>query len=81
MLSALGGLTFDSAKLDWQGDPTVTLGDVLGVTDKGSNTYVVPVYKQTLNFDSGFGMSSENDIGTITRKSSNLSRLFTSSGS
>ncbi len=80
MLTALGGLAFDSAKLDWQGDPTVTLGDALGVTDKGSNTYVVPVYKQTLNFDSGFGMSSENDIGTITRKSSNLSRLFTSSG-
>ena len=80
MLTALGGLTFNSAKLDWQGDPTVTLGDVLGVTDKGSNAYVVPVYKQTLNFDSGFGMTSENDIGTITRKSSNLSRLFTSSG-
>jgi hypothetical protein len=80
MLTALGGLAFDSARLDWQGDPTVTLGDVLGVTGKGSKTYVVPVYKQTLNFDSGFGMSSENDIGTITRKSSNLLRLFTSSG-
>jgi uncharacterized protein (DUF2345 family) len=80
MLSALGGLTFDSARIDWQGDPTVTLGDVLGVTDIGTDTYVVPVYKQTLNFNSGFGMSSENNIGSITRKASNLSKLFTSSG-
>ena len=80
MLSALGGLTFDSAKIDWQGDPTVTLGNVLGVTDIGTATYVVPVFQQTLNFDSGFGMTSENEIGSITRESSNLSRLFTSSG-
>jgi hypothetical protein len=80
MFSVLGGLAFESAKVIWQGDPTLAVGDVLTVTDKGGSTCPILVLGQVMTFASGFGMTSENNMRTATSGAARNMRIFTPSG-
>jgi hypothetical protein len=80
MLASMTGLSFDSVKTTWQGDPTVMPGDVVAITDKDSNEYNLLVLKQSLDFNSSFRMVSENSIRTLTKANSKFMRVFTANG-
>ena len=82
MLSSLSGLTFHGAVIDWHGDPTLTVGDVVAVADTNSNTINILVLDQTLTLDSGFGMSSGNRLNSAVKGKAaiNNMRVFTPTG-
>jgi hypothetical protein len=79
---ALAGLTFVGSKFTWQGDPSITTGDLVRVTDLSSATVDVLVLSQTITFGPGFAMGSGNTLNTVTKGSSSSAyqRIFTSTG-
>ncbi len=82
MLAGLQGLTYDSARANWQGDPTVTTGDLMTITDKGGTALKVLVLKQELSYSVGFRMTSGNDVRGRTKGQAEAQRMrvFTPSG-
>lgn len=82
MLSALSGLTFTGAKIDWQGDPSLTNGDAVTLTDLDSVAVVVLILNQTLTLDSGFSMSSGNSLKSVIKGKAKAEymRVFTPTG-
>ncbi len=58
-LEAMRGLTLTRAQTTWQGDPTLTIGRRVTITDHEGNDTVTTVTRQSLSFDQGFSMSSD----------------------
>jgi hypothetical protein len=82
MLASLGGLEYYAASIDWQGDPSITCGDMLTISNLKSEAYTILVLNQTLTFDNGFSMVTVNRLNTNVigkAKVENL-RVFTPTG-
>ena len=71
-----------AAAIDWQGDPSITCGDMLTISNLKSEAYPVLVLSQTLDFGGGFAMATGNRLNTNVvgkAKVENL-RVFTPTG-
>lgn len=73
---------FAGASIDWQGDPTLTCGDIVVVTDLDSTEVRVLITNQTLEFKSGFAMTSGEQLETNTKRdaATNYTKVFTTTG-
>jgi uncharacterized protein (DUF2345 family) len=82
MLTSLGGLEYYAASIEWQGDPSITCGDIVTVSNLKGEAYNVLITNQTLTFDNGFSMVTGNRLNTAVvgkAKVENL-RVFTPTG-
>lgn len=82
MLNSLGGLEYYAASIEWQGDPSITCGDMVTISNLKGEAYNVLITNQTLTFDNGFTMVTGNRLNTAVvgkAKVENL-RVFTPTG-
>ncbi len=82
MLASLGGLEYYAASIEWQGDPSITCGDMVTISNLKGEAYNVLITNQTLTFDNGFTMATGNRLNTAVvgkAKVENL-RVFTPTG-
>ncbi len=77
LYAALSNLTMAQAKITWQGDPTLTLGDAVQITDTAGDDTVTLVTHQTLTFSQGFSMQSDC---AAQASAAAVGRLFTADG-
>lgn len=77
LLEALDGLRLTRMLAVWRGDPALTLGSPLRVTDSRGAETVTCVTRQTLSFSGGFAMQSDC---TIRLAGESAGRLFSASG-
>ena len=82
MLTALSGLTFHGALIAWQGDPTITCGDFADVYSLNDEAIPLLVLNQTITLDSGFSMSSGNNLNSKVKGKAKTEymRVFTPTG-
>lgn len=82
MLASLAGLTFVGGSILWQGDPSLTTGDCVTVTDLSSDDYIILVLNQSLKLGNGFEMTSGNKLNTniIGAAKTAYMRVFTPTG-
>ena len=78
ILAALSGITFDGGNIRWQGDPSLTVGDTVEITNLAGNKLKLLIMEQSLEFDGGFVMESGNSISAETSKG--FGGAFTPSG-
>ena len=82
MLNHLKDMVFVGGAVDWQGDPSLMVGDTAKITDLKAADANVLVLEQTLSFDLGFSMSSGNALNSKVKGQSQASymRVFTPTG-
>lgn len=82
MLNHLKDMVFVGGSVNWQGDPSLTVGDTAKITDLKAADANVLVLEQTLSFDLGFSMSSGNALNSKVKGQSQASymRVFTPTG-
>jgi len=82
MLAQLDGLTFAGGSISWQGDQSLTVGDLVTVTDISAGTAAILVLNQTIAFDVGFPMTSGNKLNSVTKGMAKTAymRVFTPTG-
>ena len=68
--NALNGFYADGVSLEWVGDPTLRLGDVVTAVDTDGTEYTIVVNSQTLRYDGGLGASTASELATETGSSS-----------
>lgn len=68
--NALNGFYADGIGIDWVGDPTLRLGDVVTAIDTDDTEYTVVVNSQTFRYDGGLGAFTESELATETSSSS-----------
>ncbi|MGI6691155.1 MAG: hypothetical protein ACOX63_10030 [Christensenellales bacterium] len=80
--TALNGLTFHGGSIAWQGDPTLTAGDIAQVTDLKGGVVPLLILRQTITLDSGFSMQSGNKLNTAIKGQAKQEfvRVFTPTG-
>jgi hypothetical protein len=82
MLASLGGLEYYAASIEWQGDPSITCGGMVTISNLKGEAYNVLITNQTLTFGPGFSMITGNRLNTAVvgkAKVENL-RVFTPTG-
>ncbi len=77
LLNELQGYTVQQLRVIWRGNPSLTLGDRVRVTDASGISRLSSVTGQSLVFSRGFSMQSDCEP---PRVSSGAGKLFTSSG-
>lgn len=77
LLSTLRGMTAVKARLTWRGDPSLSLGDRVRITDSQGDDTAAVVTAQTLAFFQGFSM--QTDCLLPTRQAA-AGRIFTAGG-
>ena len=68
--NALSGFYADGVSIEWVGDPTLRLGDVVTAVDTDGTEYTIVVNSQTLRYDGGLGASTASELATETGSSS-----------
>lgn len=82
MLTSLSRLEYYAASIEWQGDPSITCGDVVTISNLKGEAYNILITNQTLTFGPGFSMATGNRLNTAVvgkAKVENL-RVFTPTG-
>ena len=59
LFSALRGMRLRQASVSWRGDPVLTLGDAVRITDTQGDDTLTLVTRQTLTFSQSFSMQSD----------------------
>lgn len=77
LLSALEGLSYTQAKIQWRGDPGLLLGDPVAISDTQGNITHTIITRQSLSFSRGFSMQSDC---TVQENIQSAGRIFTSAG-
>ena len=77
LYAALSGLMTTQAKITWLGDPSLTLGDAVRITDTAGDETVTLITHQTLSFSQGFSMQTDSAAQTSAVP---VGRLITADG-
>lgn len=78
MLAQLKGLTLSRAAFTWRGDPSVSVGSRIALTDTYGQTTICTVTRQTMRFENGF--TAECGCETPDRDDGGIVRAITPEG-
>lgn len=73
VMTALNGFVSDGVGIDWIGDPTLRLGDIVTVEAVDGTLYTVVVNNQSISYDGGLSASTESSIAKRNGSSSGYS--------
>lgn len=73
VMTALNGFVSDGVGIDWIGDPTLRLGDIVTVEAVDGTLYTVVVNNQSISYDGGLSASTESNIAKRNGSSSGYS--------
>lgn len=80
LVTALEGLAATAARVEWVGDPAVSCGSVLAVTDTDGSTYNVLVTEQDLALSGGLSATAACELPSLLERSYSSGAVFTPDG-
>lgn len=68
LVTALTGLTMQAVRVEWVGDPTVSCGSSLEITDTDEAAYTAVITQQTLTISGGMSANSACELPSLLEK-------------